>query len=123
MDNKDLKKKLRKLKPILEKNYKVKSIGLFGSFARNEANEDSDIDILVEFSENIGWEFIDLKKFLEENLDREVDLVTIEALKPELKEDILRDVIYLLLSSEKCTTLPIELCNTCLLYTSPSPRD
>jgi len=94
MDNKDLKKKLRKLKPILEKNYKVKSIGLFGSFARNEANEDSDIDILVEFSENIGWEFIDLKKFLEENLDREVDLVTIEALKPELKEDILRDVIY-----------------------------
>jgi len=94
MDNKDLKKKLRKLKPILEKDYKVKSVGLFGSFARNEANADSDIDILVEFSENIGWEFIDLKQFLEENLDRKVDLVTIEALKPELKEDILRDVIY-----------------------------
>ncbi|RAK10300.1 hypothetical protein C8C77_10816 [Halanaerobium saccharolyticum] len=94
MDNKDLKKKLRDLKPILEKNYKVKSIGLFGSFARNEANEDSDVDILVQFSEDIGWEFIDLKQFLEESLEREVDLVTVEALKSELKEEILRDVIY-----------------------------
>jgi hypothetical protein len=94
MDNKDLKKKLKDLKPILEKNYKVKSIGLFGSFARNEANENSDVDILVQFSEDIGWEFIDLKRFLEESLEREVDLVTVEALKSELKEEILRDVIY-----------------------------
>ena len=94
MDNKNLKKKLKSLKPILEKNYKVKSIGVFGSFARNEANENSDIDILVEFYEDIGWEFIDLKQFLEKKLDREVDLVTKEALKPELKEDILRDVVY-----------------------------
>jgi len=94
MDNKDLKKKLKDLKPILEKNYKVKSIGLFGSFARNEANEDSDVDILVQFSEDIGWEFIDLKQFLEESLEREVDLITVEALKSELKEEILRDVIY-----------------------------
>ena len=54
----------------------------------------SDIDILVEFSEDIGWEFINLKQFLEENLDKKVDLVTIEAFKSELKEDILRDVIY-----------------------------
>ena len=94
MNKKALKEKIRELKPVLEKKYKVKSIGLFGSFARDEANEDSDIDILVEFSGNIGWEFIDLKQFLEESLEREVDLVTIEALKPELKEDILRDVIY-----------------------------
>ena len=77
MDNKDLKKKLKDLKPILEKNYKVKSIGLFGSFARNEANENSDVDILVQFSEDIGWEFIDLKRFLEESLERDVDLVTV----------------------------------------------
>lgn len=94
MDKKALKEKIRELKPVLEKKYKVKSIGLFGSFARDEANEDSDIDILVEFSGNIGWEFIDLKQFLEESLEREVDLVTIEALKPELKEDILKDVMY-----------------------------
>jgi predicted nucleotidyltransferase len=52
------------------------------------------VDILVQFSEDIGWEFVDLKQFLEENLERKVDLVTLEALKPELKEEILRDVIY-----------------------------
>ena len=55
MDKKALKEKIKELKPVLEKKYKVKSIGLFGSFARDEANEDSDIDILVEFSGNIGW--------------------------------------------------------------------
>ena len=46
----------------------MKSIGVFGSFAINEANENSDIDILVEFNDDIGWEFIDFKKFLEKNI-------------------------------------------------------
>jgi len=94
MNNKELEEKLKDLKPILEKNYKVKNIGIFGSYARKEAKENSDIDILVEFSDDIGWEFIDLKDFLEEKLEKEVDLVTEEALKPELKENILKDVIY-----------------------------
>lgn len=94
MNNKKLEKKLKDLKPTLEKNYKVKNIGIFGSYARKEANENSDIDILVEFSDDIGWEFIDLKDFLEEKLEKEVDLVTEEALKPELKKNILKDVIY-----------------------------
>lgn len=95
MINKEkLEKKLKDLKPVLEKKYKVKIIGIFGSYAKNEAKENSDIDILVEFSEDIGWEFIDLKYFLEQNLGKEVDLVTKEALKPELKEDILKDVVY-----------------------------
>jgi len=94
MNSKELKLKLKELKPILEKKYKVKSIGIFGSFARNEANENSDIDILVEFYDDIGWEFIDLKRFLEEKLDRKVDVVTKGALKPELEKDILNEVIY-----------------------------
>jgi len=94
MKNTNLQAKLKKLKPILRDKFNVKSIAIFGSFARNEATENSDIDILVEFSEDIGWEFVDLKIFLEEQLNREVDLVTFEALKPELKDDILRDVIY-----------------------------
>ena len=94
MNSKELKLKLKELKPILEKKYKVKSIGIFGSFARNEANENSDIDILVEFYDDIGWEFIDLKRFLEEKLDRKVDVVTKGALKPELEKDILKEVIY-----------------------------
>ena len=94
MNSKEIKIKLKNIKPILEKKYKVKSIGVFGSFARNEANENSDIDILVEFYDDIGWEFIDLKRFLEKKLDRKVDLVTKGALKPKLEEDILKEVIY-----------------------------
>ena len=54
----------------------------------------SDVDILVEFSQPIGWEFIDLKDFLESKLGRRVDLVTKATLKPELKNDILKDLIY-----------------------------
>ena len=72
----------------------MKSIGVFGSFAINEANENSDIDILVEFNDDIGWEFIDFKKFLEKKLDRKVDVVTKGALKSELEKDILKEVIY-----------------------------
>ena len=94
INKKELEKKLKDLKPVLEEKFKVKSIGVFGSYARAKAEENSDIDILVEFTEDIGWEFIDLKYFLEENLETEVDLVTKEALKPEIKEDILNDVIY-----------------------------
>ena len=93
-DIKSLEKKLKELKPILKEKYKVKSIGIFGSYARQEAKNDSDIDILIDFSGNIGWEFIDLKKFLEKELEKEVDLVTHEALRPEFKENILKDVIY-----------------------------
>ena len=52
------------------------------------------MDILVEFYAPIGWEFIDLKEFLEEILGREVDLVTVGALKPQLRDKILKEVVY-----------------------------
>ncbi|MFW6282209.1 MAG: nucleotidyltransferase family protein [bacterium] len=94
MNREKIEQKLKKLKPVLKEKYKVKSIGFFGSYSRQEAIEDSDIDILVEFSESIGWEFIDIKNFLEEKLGKKVDLVTPEALRPEFKEDVLKDVIY-----------------------------
>ncbi|MGM0410739.1 MAG: nucleotidyltransferase family protein [Bacillota bacterium] len=94
VSKKELENKLKELKPLLEKQYKVKKLGYFGSYARNEANEDSDVDILVEFSGDVGWEFLDLKDFLENNLNTKVDLVTMNALKPQLKDEILKDVIY-----------------------------
>lgn len=85
---------LKKYKPFLKKNFKVKEIGIFGSYSKGEESGKSDIDILVEFYEPIGWEFIDLKEFLEGILHREVDLVTVKALKPQLKDKILKEVIY-----------------------------
>ncbi len=89
-----IKETLKRFKPILMEKFKVKEIGIFGSYVRGEESEKSDVDILVEFSEPIGWEFIDLMEFLEEILGRKVDLVTVRALKPQLKDKILKEVVY-----------------------------
>lgn len=79
----------------LKKKYHVRKIGVFGSFARSEQTGASDIDILVEFSEPLDlFEFIGLQQYLEEALGRKVDLVTVKALKPQLRERILSEVIY-----------------------------
>ncbi|MEX2403490.1 MAG: nucleotidyltransferase family protein [Balneolales bacterium] len=80
---------LKTLKPTLYEKYKVKEIGVFGSFARGEQTDASDIDILIELQEPLGWGFFDLKEFLESQLNRHVDLVTRNALKKQLKEKIL----------------------------------
>ena len=64
----------------------VKSLALFGSVARDEAQEDSDVDILVEFVEPPGFvQFTDLKFFLEDLLGCRVDLAMHEALKPRVR--------------------------------------
>ena len=78
----------------MREKFSVKEIGIFGSYVRGEESEHSDIDILVTFSSPIGWEFIDLKEFLEKILGEKVDLVTVQALKPQLKDSILREVVY-----------------------------
>lgn len=81
-------------KPLLREKYKVEEIGIFGSYVRGEQSNISDIDVLVEFYEPVGWEFLDLKEFLESILHAGVDLVTIGALKPQIKDRILNEVIY-----------------------------
>ncbi len=90
----DILTKLRELKPILNKDYSVKEIGLFGSFSDNTSNEDSDIDILVEFERPIGWRFFSLEIYLEKTFNRKIDLVTKNALKSQIKDIILRQVNY-----------------------------
>lgn len=80
---------------LLKDNYHVKNIGVFGSAARGQATSSSDIDILVEFSEPIGFfKFINLEEYLSSILGKEVDLVSKNALKPAIKDEILREVIY-----------------------------
>lgn len=81
--------KLRELKPDLNRRFHVRKIGYFGSFADGTFDEQSDVDILVEFSETPGWEFFDLQILLEQIFQRKVDLVTPGALKDALKERIL----------------------------------
>ncbi len=94
-------KKLEKLKEIIKQNrqeleekFKVKSIAIFGSYARGEQNEKSDIDVLVDFKEPVGFLFIHLADFLEKNLGVRVDLITPEAIKPNRQKYITRDLTY-----------------------------
>lgn len=80
----------------IESAHKVKRLGIFGSFAAKGASEESDVDVLVEFSEPVDiFEFLDLKEYLETLLDRKVDLVTPRALKPLIKDQILQEVVYI----------------------------
>lgn len=61
-----IEEKLKKIKPLLTAKFHVSQLGYFGSYATGEQTENSDIDILVEFSQPIGWNFFTLEKFLEE---------------------------------------------------------
>ena len=79
----------------LKKDYGVKRIGVFGSFASGKQKPNSDIDILVEFSQPVSFfGFIDLEDFLSKKLKRKVDLATRNALKPAIKKEILKEVVY-----------------------------
>lgn len=78
------------------KSLHVKKIGLFGSFLRGANSNESDIDFLVKFEEgkkNFD-NFIDLAFFLEKLLQRKVDLLTIEALSPYMKKEILKEAYF-----------------------------
>ena len=84
----------RNLKPTLSDKFEVERIGYFGSFARGEQKEDSDIDILVEFRRPLGWAFFDLLDLLENEFQRKVDLVSSKALKEQLRDEILSQTRY-----------------------------
>ena len=76
-------------------SFGVRSLALFGSFARNEQRPGSDIDILVEFDRVGGlFEFVRLKNYLETTLGQPVDLVTPDALKPQLRKKILSESVH-----------------------------
>lgn len=85
---------LRGYKKYLVRKYKIKNLGIFGSYCRGEANENSDIDIIVEFYEPIGLGFIDLAFELEKILNQKVDLVSKSGIKPKYFKCIQEDLIY-----------------------------
>lgn len=86
---------LRSLKSDLTSRYKVRRIGVFGSFARIESRTDSDVDILVDFNPGADlFDLIELSQYLEEKIGRHVDLATPRALRPEIRESVFRDIVY-----------------------------
>ena len=92
----EIRKAVEKNKPKLAARYGIRSIGVFGSFARGEQRSRSDVDILVEFDEVPGLlQFVRIEEHLRRLLGRKVDLVRKEGLRPELKDHILREVVYL----------------------------
>jgi predicted nucleotidyltransferase len=90
----EIKKILLEHKKELKEKYKVKTIGIFGSYARGEQKETSDIDILVEFYELPSLlKFVNLENYLSDLLNIKVDLVLKNDIRKELKETILKEEI------------------------------
>ena len=95
---------MRKLKQIqgilasskaeLRKRYKVRELGIFGSYSRGEQKKSSDVDILVKFNPNATlFDFVGLGNYLEEKLKIKVDVVSERGIRPELKSSIVKDVV------------------------------
>ena len=95
MNKDEIKKRINTQLPLLRDKYHIKNLGIFGSVVRGDHKAGSDIDILVEFNYPIGFfDFIRLENFLSQTLNRKVDLISKKALKPAIKKDILKEVIY-----------------------------
>lgn len=97
LQSEDILNVLRKQKNFLQQKFFVKSIALFGSFARNEAKENSDIDFLVEFDAPLEI-YIENRnaviEYLQKTFNREVDIANPNSLKPYFKQQILNQAIY-----------------------------
>lgn len=92
----EIERKLREKKEYIKEAFHISEIGIFGSFIRGEATASSDIDILVTFEKGHKdfFNYMRLKHYLEELLERNVDLVIKNAVKPRLQERILNEVKY-----------------------------
>ena len=85
---------LKENKERLSRKYPLKAMALFGSYARQEQTEHSDIDVLVEFSEPVGIEFIDLAEELERIFNKRIDLISKKGIKDHYMPYIEDDAIY-----------------------------
>lgn len=93
-----IKNKISLNKDYLKKTYGVEEIGVFGSFARKEDHEKSDIDIVIELNNKIPvgiFDFARIKFYLEDLLDRKVDLVIKSGIKPLIRDRILSQLIII----------------------------
>ncbi len=89
---------LKEKQPYLAEQYNVRRIGLFGSYATGTPHEQSDIDLIVEFDGPVGFRFFELSEYLENLLERKVDLLTADGLRgirvPRVARSIKENIIY-----------------------------
>lgn len=94
----EIKDKITSVQEKLDTEFEVSEIGIFGSYVRGEANDDSDLDILISLKPENKMGLIKynlLKEFLSDLVNIKVDLVLKDSIKPALKKYILNEVIYL----------------------------
>jgi predicted nucleotidyltransferase len=84
---------LQEHKGELADRFKVSKLGIFGSYARGDQDEQSDLDVIVEFAQPVGFEFIHLADRLEELVGMKVDLLTPDSIKPNRRESIFSSVV------------------------------
>jgi predicted nucleotidyltransferase len=98
MDKNEITRLIKENYDILDTEFGVSRIGIFGSVAKDRIVEDSDLDLVVEFNRPIGFKFIRLVEYLENLFGKKVDLLTKDGLKniriKEVAEDIERHLIY-----------------------------
>ncbi len=85
---------LRALKPLVMDTFNVRSIALFGSFARGEQTESSDVDIIVDVDSSIGLDFVDFADLIESKLGIAADVVPADGIKPRYRDFIAKDMLY-----------------------------
>jgi predicted nucleotidyltransferase len=92
----EVKNIIKESKIELERNFKVKEIGIFGSYIRGEQKDKSDVDILVELDEPVSLlGLVKLENYLSDLLHIKVDLIPKKDIRQELRERILRETVYL----------------------------
>lgn len=98
LNGEEISQLLRENYPYLATEYGVKRIGLFGSYAKEQADEESDVDVVVEFERPIGLKFVELAEHLERLLGRKVDVLTpagIQGIRiPRVAKDITGSIVY-----------------------------
>lgn len=86
--------RLKAMLPELRSRYGMHDVAVFGSIARGDFDEQSDVDIVSEFSKPIGWDIVDICDLLERTLGRKVDLVHAAGLKGRIGDRIRTELIY-----------------------------
>ena len=103
-----IKAQLIELQPVLQRDYHITELGVFGSYVRGDQTEDSDVDILVEFEPGFRFGLVTychIENELSDKLGKKVDLVMKRALKPRIGKAILQETIYLWSNDLSATTL------------------
>jgi len=92
----EIKQLLKQSKSVLQENYRVTELGIFGSYVRGEQNEASDVDVLIDYEKAPTlFKLVELRNYLTELTGMKVDVVTKKGLKPRIRERVLSEVVYL----------------------------